>query len=120
MPQAHELARCQRFYTKTYAVDVAPGVAATFGGALVQVASFTGTSSLYGQFRFPVTMRTTPTMTSYNPSSGATGSWRDGNDTTSVTATVTGIGSTCASVFNSASASAQGNYFIHLTADAEL
>ena len=64
-----ELARCQRYFEKTFATDTAPAQNAGRGGALetlaIRPANTTGLSSY---FRFTVPKRITPSMTYFNPS----------------------------------------------------
>lgn len=68
-----ELALCQRYYHKTYDMDVAPGTV-TNAGAIQFTASGTGHVQ---PLRYPVQMYRAPTVTFYNPVSGAAGTWRD-------------------------------------------
>jgi hypothetical protein len=64
---AEELALCQRFYYKTFNINTAPAQNIGIGhGELI----FQSTGSGYGtsvQWKFPVRMRTIPTITTYNP-----------------------------------------------------
>jgi hypothetical protein len=64
-----ELALCQRYYFKTFQQGTAPAQNAGNTGVLqfVQAAGASSDCSV-GSIRFPVTMRTTPTTTIYNPS----------------------------------------------------
>ena len=66
-----ELAMCQRYYEKTYDQSVAPGTATDlssqheFNGATVTAGG--------GPIRFAITKRSTPTVTPYSTSTGASG-----------------------------------------------
>ena len=73
-----ELALCQRYYWKTYELSVVPGTASA-NGALGTVCNASGYAAipLYN----PVSMRVAPTITFYNNSTGAAGTWRDGGST---------------------------------------
>lgn len=71
---AGELAACQRFYEKTYAMGTVPGTATTFGFYSVSIGS-DGNNNAVIAIRFTVPKRVAPTMTAYLPSSGATGLW---------------------------------------------
>lgn len=75
-----ELLLAQRYYQKSYAQSSVPG-AVTPSGAVCYRASVTGVSgSAAGvQVRFSVVMRTTPTITFYNPSGTGT-AWRNISD----------------------------------------
>lgn len=68
-----ELAACQRYFEKTYALATAPGTATyqgfkTFGG----VSNASG--AFIADFKFAVAKRAAATCTGYSPSSGASGS----------------------------------------------
>jgi len=64
-----ELALCQRYYQKTFAIDTAPAQNIGRDGALETYAVRAATASgLSSYFRFSVPMRVTPTMTYFNPS----------------------------------------------------
>ena len=68
------LNECQRYYQKSYDDNTDPGTASTNIGA----AYFRTTGTNHQQvIDFIRPMRAIPTMVAYNPSSGATGSWRD-------------------------------------------
>jgi hypothetical protein len=73
-----ELALCQRYFCKTYEQDVAPG-AGTGGvgyAGSIRTTSISTTSYMsFGNWSFPVAMRTTPTIVAYNPRTGATNSF---------------------------------------------
>lgn len=72
-----ELRRCQRYAWKTYSQGVAPGTATTSGAR-----GFSNTANAaygaVGTLDFPAEMAGAPTVTFYNPSTGATGTWRSG------------------------------------------
>jgi hypothetical protein len=64
-----ELRLCQRYYWKTFPLGTAPAQAAGATGAYYFGQLTTGASQNgYGAIPFPVSMRTAPTMTTYNPS----------------------------------------------------
>jgi hypothetical protein len=70
-----ELQRCEEFCQKSYNYENAPGsTAGGFSGAVT--AMMTGGEAVT-TWHFNRRMRGTPTVTMYNPSSGATNSWRD-------------------------------------------
>ena len=66
-----ELARCQRYYCKTYDDGVTPGTVTSNG---IVMHSLDATQS-YAKavWDFPVTMRTTPTVVLYSPNNGTSG-----------------------------------------------
>jgi hypothetical protein len=65
-----ELALCQRYFCKSYEIDVTPGSASiNFGNP--NSLSATGLSWIACNVSFPVTMRTNPSVSIYRPSTGA-------------------------------------------------
>jgi hypothetical protein len=108
------LAKCQRYFYKTYDIATTPGTV-TGIGAIGTAINGIGYAQL--PIYYPVNLRTDPTVTFYNASSGATGTWRDGG-ATDRTMTING-GATSSYIYNYTSAA---NSLItgHLTASAEL
>jgi hypothetical protein len=113
-----ELARCQRYYEKTYDPGTALGTATTTGAP--QLIAQTGQG---GQTPMPfkVTKRVVPTVTIYSPATGASGVLRNYTSGADIAAAVSapglnGIGA-LASASNAAAASL---YAAHWTADARL
>lgn len=68
---AQELLLCQRYYSKTYDADTAPGSLTTNG--CLQLAWASGWPYGTTGCRFPVTMRALPTVTFYSSNTGAAG-----------------------------------------------
>jgi hypothetical protein len=85
-PYGTELQLCQRYYCKTYDIDVVPG---TVTGAGAIFTTITNANIMQCTWAFPVNMRATPTVTAYNLSTGAVGTWRDGGATDR---TITSVG----------------------------
>ncbi len=74
-----EIALCQRYFQKNYNIDVDPGTISNKGGALFRTGS---TSTFwYLTLPFPTRMRADPTITFYNGTTGATGTWRGSSST---------------------------------------
>lgn len=69
--QAEELVKCQRYYCNSYTNGVVPGTANN--SCFLQYFIPKNTSISGPALRFPVEMRTIPTMTIYSPVSGAAG-----------------------------------------------
>jgi hypothetical protein len=68
-----ELAMCQRYFEKSYNVDVAPG--STYAAGLTDISiSSQGIGVALAVFSFKVNKRSTPTMTAYT-FAGTAGSW---------------------------------------------
>ena len=76
LPPQQVLALCQRYYEKSYDVDVALGTV-TAAGAHSYITP--GGAGLYNQTQvyFKTTKRAVPTMTLYNSNTGASGTWQD-------------------------------------------
>ncbi len=76
--QAHELVRCQRYYEKSYNIEVNPGTVTTVG--LSENYFPTSTASSVNHTictEFKVVKRNTPSITVYSPATGASGNIRD-------------------------------------------
>lgn len=122
-PIAQELLLCQRYFWKTYDVYTAPGTA-------VYANSFAGRdvvdSTVSKEFltaRFPVAMRTTPTVIWYNPVTGTINEIRRYSGGTNHAVALTdspGSRSTGFPKLSTAAGSAGNLWYAHCTADAEL
>lgn len=109
-----ELSMCQRYYEKSYDIGTALGTA-TSNGAISERSH----GSAHRHYQKFEAKRATPTITIYNPNSGATGSWRDIAAGANRTATLNNIGESGARL--EAGATVDGNVIeCHYTADAEL
>lgn len=78
-----ELALCQRYYEKSYNIDVVPGTNSG-PGRLIWSGSSSGSNNAFGQVFYKVSKRAEGTATFYT-SSGTAGSWdyeRNGSSTT--------------------------------------
>lgn len=114
-PMPIELQLCQRYFEKSYSANSAVG-SATLAGSIVFRANTT--AHLHGQV-MKVIKNSTPTITLYNPSTGASGSWRDTDASANRTAGADYIGDSnfrvaITSSVNGASMSG------HFTAEAEI
>ena len=78
-----ELARCQRYFCKSFDTDVTPGTANGNGA----IRGVRGDGSFITNLFFPQEMRAAPTVTMYSPTTGASGKVRNlsgaGSDETS-------------------------------------
>jgi hypothetical protein len=117
-----ELAACQRYFSKSYDTNTAPGD--TTRASSVAAIGVNLTSRPVTVVKFPVTMRTTPTMTIYAPNSGTSGNMRDVTANANVVANVSvmgDLGVNQGSVFpNGVSTTANNLLCFHYTADSEL
>jgi hypothetical protein len=120
-PIGTELSLCQRYFCKSYGPDVAPGTV-TSDGVTGMVVHATSSYPGFGTTRFPVTMRATPSVTTYNPSTGGTTTpVRNVNTNTNhpLIASYVGAAGFSANVDNSSISISFGIIF-HWTASAEL
>ena len=108
-----EISKCQRYYEKSYLLDVVPATITGVGNFQISARS-DGAST--GVLAFGAQKRVLPTMTGYNPLTGAVGTWQATGQ--SIDFTDTGTRSVSLSQ-NSGTASNQ-NFSCHWTADAEL
>jgi len=120
LPYDVELARCQRYYAKTYNDGVNPGTASSLGAAFhVMDATMT-----YGslQWSLPVKMRATPTTVSYSPNTGASGKFYTNSGPGDINSQVSGWNGMSIVSFNVANVSITATAYIvaHITASAEL
>lgn len=121
---AAELARVQRYYAKTFAIDTAPAASVAAGrvSTMLGKAGATALAAIW-QWQYPVPMRGTPTVTTYNPgAAGAQGRQITGTAADLTVTTVSNQSERAVEVTaTGAAASAVGDQAaIHLTADAEM
>jgi hypothetical protein len=115
-----QLAQCQRYYSKSYNIDVAPGTV-TYVGSLAAFSPTASSNRPVIPIFFPVSMRTTPTLTAYSPNNGASGNFYN-NDATANFAVQTSIniGSSGASWLPSGIMTANAFFTGHWVAISEL
>jgi hypothetical protein len=111
-----QLAQCQRYYWKTYNQGTVPGAASST--ATYRTRAYVG-SYAAAVVQFPVLMRTTPTVTLYNPVTGGTNSWYNTDDSTNATAGLSTVQDS-AVVTESSSVTTNNSYFFQIVASAEL
>lgn len=117
-----DLGRCQRFYQKSFPIATAPAQNAGVTGAIcVKNPIALGDPSVYVDFK--VTMRATPTVTTYNPSA-ANANWRNvtaGSDSTVSVDPATAIGDNGFLIATSGTVTTLGDVLaIHYSATADL
>ena len=119
MSFGQELVLCQRYFEKTYAQDIALGNASNFNGSYTSRDGTASSVVRYYPFNYKITKRATPTITIYNPSSGATGSVR--LDSGSYSAAVSSQNDARCMIFsNTGSPPSHYGIFFHLAMEAEL
>lgn len=119
-----ELLRCLPFYCKTFEQGVAPAQnSGTRLGAVGYVCNVAGTAGAVGiGWRFPVPMRTAPTITTFNPNAANANWWNSGDSLTSGVAAPYNTGDCATTIFNPqvATDGTGEQIAIHATANAEL
>jgi len=117
MPYDMQLARCQRYYEKSYDIGVTAGTASQ-NGNLTTTSSSSTTAQMAGAY-FKVRKRAVPTCTAYNSISGASGGCYRYNDGANIGLTFNGVGEYGIGRATLASGSAN-TYLWHFVAAAEL
>ncbi len=112
-PLGEEILLCQRYYCKSYDIDVDPATATNVGNLCVHANDSGG---FYFLTRFPVAMRSSPTVTPYSPATGASGKARAFS--TDYNASGFEVGKMGCRI--SGTSASNGGTFCHFTADAEL
>lgn len=112
-PIGVELGLCQRYYYKSYNIDVAPGTATSTGAHWNVTVAGTG----WVTFQFPVSMRATPTCTAYHVNGTAGQLYNQYNGAYTATS-VQAVGQSGVTISGGTPAN-QGNTG-HITAVAEL
>ncbi len=85
-----ELAKCQRYFTKSWS----QGSAVTTNAGVIGAACVGNANRAFGNVFWPVTMRAAPTVTWYSGSAGTVNKWRNASQGTDITAAsaIAGIG----------------------------
>ena len=114
-----ELARCQRYYCHSYREGFYPGDNSS-PTPIGETSPGSNSFHSLGQFYFPTQMRTTPTITIYNPITGVVGSFRgdSGNYSGAVSHSFTEKG--VRFYANGTGATTNVFCFLHVEAEAEL
>ena len=114
-----ELRMCQRYYEKTYPYTIVPGAASYFSGAFTRRDGTASSVVRYYDVNYKVTKRASPTITLYNPSTGASGGCR--LDSGSYTAAPSSPEDSRMMVYsNTGSPPSHYGIFFHYTLDAEM
>ena len=119
-----ELALCQRYFQKSYPQGTAPGTNTTLAGSVSSGITTCGIGGNWNGIRFPVVMRTAPTVTtySYTSSTVSTISNSAGTDQGSGSGTPAGAGDSGFLIYNGngSTISTVNGTIIHYKAEAEL
>lgn len=116
-----EMKMCQRYFEKSYNLDVSPGTVTAIGN-LQTVAVAVAISGVVFTRSFLVRKRSIPTITIYNPGTGAVGSIRNTNNSNNIAASANDIGESTLNISNTSATGVQANqiHTVHFTADSEL
>lgn len=114
-----ELALCQRYYAKTFDQATAPAQNIGLTGALHVMSSSTTANDLKLRWAYPQTMRTAPTLVTFNPS-GANNSIRNIVGAVDLNADVDQTGDSSCVIESGSSVTDGDPHALHITADAEL
>ena len=119
-PYTTELQLCQRYYCKTYTQDVAPGTVTSSTLAVGRSTDATSNYTTIAQWSFPVTMRATPSITTYNAVTGSTSTFR--GDGTNFSSAQTLYANPYAVTINAANVSVGQSVYVgvHIVASSEL
>lgn len=114
-----ELAMCQRYYEKSYPIDVAPGSAETTNAFAYFTRPATAEANIVVHFRVP--KRAVPPMVSYSPDTGTVNTIRqvDGTGAPADRATTAFTGTISGGRLVGTIGSANGFTYAHWTADAD-
>jgi hypothetical protein len=105
---AQSLIECQRYYQKSYAQGTNPGTALDYAGLVIWSSITTGAYGSAIPIYLKTTMRATPTVTIYNPETGATGSIRGLSAGTNFAGTAEYIGQNSFAIYATATQSPAG------------
>jgi len=115
-----DLLLCQRYFETNYPIGYAPGSNSGVNGCWLSVSLNTNDFYCFGRLPFIVPKRIDPTLTLYNPITGA-GNWYDLNiSAANGNTAVRHVGQYGASVYASTVYTANHGYAIRYTASAEL
>ena len=120
--EADVLARCQRYYCKTFAQGIAPAEGAAGYGDTNKISVFVvSTATPFNDFQFPVTMRSAPTVATYNPRAGGSATrYTNGSSDDTGAPNIAHIGQSRAMILTNNTVIAATPWYIHATATAEL
>ena len=120
-----ELAACQRYYAKSYAQTVAPATNSTIAGIEFTSTASVAATNTYAVVKLPITMRTSPTVTTYSFTSSTTNVVSNclGTDLTANSCVPTWANDSQFGVYNNSGgtiSASGGGLIFHYTATAEL
>jgi hypothetical protein len=115
-----QLARCQRYFCKTFSYNTTPAQGVDdVNGCIASDYAYANAAGVVGTWSFPVTMRTVPTITTYNPWE-ANANWRNTGNSADANLGATNPGHQGCRFQGDTNTVAGTSYQIHATANAEL
>lgn len=114
---SQELLDCQRYYEKSYNIDILPGSTTDAGSIGERYGS--NTASPYYKTIYYVKKRVTPTINLYSPNGGAISRWYDGTNGANVVVSANVIGESISQILINLTNS-NAHVYGHFTAEAEL
>lgn len=117
-----ELALCQRYYAKTFDQATAPIANAGTNGMLTEFGMTSSSGKFAMIWRYPVTMRKVPSISTFNPTTGNATEANNFTSTTDTAVTASNIGDGACNIQATTPDTLDSNDLmgIHATADAEL
>ena len=121
-PYGTELALCQRYYEKSFEIGTAPAQNITYTGSVGACPGGAGASSvgLFITWKYAVTKRATPSMTSFSPSAASSNWYAPAGPDSSVTAGFTNTSTSNTLVYNTSTAQTDRVYYVQIVASSEL
>ena len=114
-----DLARCQRYYNKTFPIGVAVAQAAGSAGVAASDYTYAAGAGVVLMWQYPSRMRAISTITTYNPTQ-ANANWRNASDTADANRS-TSINNEWGAILQGDTNTVSGTiYHIHATANARL
>jgi hypothetical protein len=115
-----QLARCQRYFCKTFSYNTTPAQGVDdVNGCIASDYAYANAAGVVGTWSFPVTMRTVPTITTYNPWE-ANANWRNTGNSADANLGAKNAGHQVCRFQGDTNTVAGTAYQIHATANAEL
>jgi hypothetical protein len=117
-----ELAACERYYEKSYNLNVTPGTASEFSGSFgFFIAGLSGSTAIGAVVDFRQQKRISPTVTPYSTNTGSSGVIYDANGGLDrIPAQLDDIGDRCFRAGIATASTGGQSFYLHYTADASM
>lgn len=118
---AESMAKCQRYYEKTFNYAVVPTDGTSSAAGVLHGGQMTGSTEPAANWCFAAQKRTTPSIALFSWAGGTTGQWRDSpNASSSTNARTLNAGQRGTGIDNSGVPLSATDWYIHATASADL